>query len=170
MLLRLHQRGAPGDKSVTDGNQKSIPYKSGTAETSIAILVVRVVVGMPVGLVAGFVGNIFNSVVVPSPVAGDVSAFVARMVVIGMFTATGGMLAWFNLFESKRGALLVWSISGVGAVLGALAAYYIGTRVIDHPDVYILSLRLSQAVLLGAALGSNAAAALLAIVASRIDR
>ncbi|MCH7982513.1 MAG: hypothetical protein IIC28_00925 [Chloroflexi bacterium] len=155
---------------MTDANRKAFLYKTGTSEASAAILAVRIIVGLPIGLVAGFVGNIFNSIAVPSPVPGDISAFLARMAVIGAFAATGAMIAWFNLFESKRGALLVWSVAVVGGVLGALAAYYIGDRYIDHPDVYILNQRLSQAVLFGAALGANVMSTVLAIATSRLAR
>ncbi|MCH8228696.1 MAG: hypothetical protein IIA53_00035 [Chloroflexi bacterium] len=155
---------------MTDANRKAFLYKTGTSEASAAILAVRIIVGLPIGLVAGFVGNIFNSIAVPSPVPGDISAFLARMAVIGIFAATGGMIAWFNLFESKRGALLVWSVAAAGGVLGALAAYYIGDRYIDHPDVYILNQRLSQAVLFGAALGANVMSTVLAIATSRLAR
>lgn len=155
---------------MTGVSQKAYKYKSGTTEGLGAILAVRLVVGLPIGLAAGFIGNIVNGIVVPSPVAGDISAFLARMAVIGIFASTGGMIAWFNLFGSKRGAGLVWSVAAVGGLLGALAAYYIGDSVIENHDIYILSQRLSQAVLLGAALGANTAATLLAIVASRLGR
>lgn len=155
---------------MTETNQKSFLYKTSTVEASGAILAVRIVVGLPIGVVAAFIGNIFNSIAVPSPVAGDASAFLARMAVIGIFAATGGLIGWFNLFESKRGAVFVWSVSAAGGLLGALAAYYIGVRVIDHPDVYILNQRLSQAILFGAAVGANFMATLLAIVTSRLGR
>ena len=155
---------------MTDINQKAFLYKTGNTDASGGILAVRIAVALPISRVAAFIGNIFNSILVPSPVAGEISAFLVRMAVMGFFAATGGMIAWFNLFESKRGALLVWSVAGVGGLLGALVAYYIGDRYIDHPDVYILNQRLSQAVLLGAAIGANALATILAIMASRTGR
>ena len=124
---------------MTRANQKSLLYKTSTVDSSSAILAMRVVVGPPIAPVAAFIGNIFNGIVVPSPVAGDVSAFLARIAVIGIFASTGALIGWFNLFESKRGAAVVWSVAVVGGFGGALAAYYIGDRYIDHPDVYILN-------------------------------
>ena len=150
---------------MTDTNQKGFLYKTSIVETSRAILGVRVLVGLPIAAVTAFIG-----ILVPSPVAGDVLAFMVRMAVIGIFASTGGLIAWFNLFESKRGAVLVWIVAAAGGLLGALAGYYIGDRYIDHPDVYILNQRLSQAVLFGAALGANAMATLLAIAAARWGR
>ena len=155
---------------MTDTNQKGFLYKTSIVETSRAILGVRVLVGLPIAAVAAFIGSMFNGIFVPSPVAGDVLAFTVRMAVIGIFASTGGLIAWFNLFESKRGAVLVWIVAAAGGLLGALAGYYIGDRYIDHPDVYILNQRLSQAVLFGAALGANAMATLLAIAAARWGR
>jgi hypothetical protein len=155
---------------LTDADRKGFLYKTSTVETSGAILGVRILVGLPLALVVAFIGTIFNGIIVPSPLAGDVLAFMVRLAVIGIFASTGALVAWFNLFESKRGAVLVWSVAGAGGLLGALAAYYIGDRYIDHPDVYILNQRLSQVVLLGAALGANAMATLLAIAASRLGR
>ena len=155
---------------MTELNRKSFLYKANTVDATRAILAMRVVVGLPIALVAAFVGNIFNGIIVPSPVAGDILAFLARIAVIGTFASSGALIGWFNLFESKRGAALVWSVASAGGVLGALAAYYIGDRYIDHPDVYILNQRLSQAILLGAALGANIMATLLAITSSRLSR
>ncbi len=155
---------------MTDVSQKAYKYKSGTTEGLGAILAVRLVVGLPIGMAAGFIGNIVNSIVVPSPVAGDISAFLARVAIIGIFASTGGMVAWFNLFESKRGAVLVWVVAALGGFGGAIAAYYVGDSVIENHDVYILNQRLTQTVILGAALGANALASLLALTASRLGR
>ena len=83
-------------------------YKPDSANRSLRILLVRNVVGFPIALVVGFVGNIVNGLVVPSVAVGDFSAFAVRMLVIGAACSTGGMVAWFNMFESKRGGFLVW--------------------------------------------------------------
>ncbi|HIN14544.1 MAG TPA: hypothetical protein EYM69_02750, partial [Dehalococcoidia bacterium] len=101
---------------MTDTNQKGFLYKTSIVETSRAILGVRVLVGLPIAAVAAFIGSIFNGILVPSPVAGDVLAFTVRMAVIGIFASTGGLIAWFNLFESKRGAVLVWIVAAAGGL------------------------------------------------------
>ena len=85
-------------------------YKSDSANSSLRILLVRNIVGFPLALVMGFAGNIVNGLVVPSTAVSDFSAFAVRMLVIGAACSTGGMVAWFNMFESKRGGFLVWIV------------------------------------------------------------
>ena len=60
----------------------------------------------------------------PSPVAGAELALTTRMTVIGIAASSGGMIAWFNLFESKNGGALVWIIGCIGGVAGAAVAYF----------------------------------------------
>ena len=104
--------------------------------------------------------------VVPTLTSGDIPAILAPLIVTGLFAAAGGMIAWFNRFESKRGVAFVWAVSTAGALLGAFAAYYIGDRYFGALDLHILDRRISQVVLLGAAFGANVMAALGAITAS----
>lgn len=155
---------------MNEGNHKSFLYKTGTTESSGAILAVRIVVGLPIGLLAGFIGGIFNNIVVPTRSEGDIPTFLAPLIVTALFAATGGMIAWFNRFDSKRGTGLVWAVSMAGALLGAFLAYYLGERYIGPVDLHILNRRLTQVVLFGAAVGANVTAALVAIVASRLGR
>jgi len=107
---------------------------------------------------------------VPTRSEGDIPAFLAPLIVTALFAATGGMIAWFNRFDSKRGTGLVWAVSMAGALLGAFLAYYLGERYIGPVDLHILNRRLTQVVLFGAAVGANVTAALVAIVASRLGR
>ena len=138
-------------------------YKSDSANSSLRILLVRNIVGFPIALVVGFVGNIVNGLVVPSTALGDFSAFAVRIFVIGAACSTGGMIAWFNMFESRRGGLLVWVVGTVGGFLGCLTAFQLGSGVVDNPDIVLsgkvlgywtLSQRLVQVVILGAGVGS----------------
>jgi hypothetical protein len=142
-------------------------YKTDGVNGSLGVMAVRVAVGLPIGLVAGFVGNILNSIVVPSPVAGDNVAFLVRVFVLGFAASTGGMVAWFNLLDSKIGGVVVWVIGGLGGLIGGLVGYYVGDAFIDHPDVYILNQRLTQVVIFGAAAGSNVFSVVFSIVSAR---
>ena len=153
-------------------------YKPDSANRSLRILLVRNVVGFPIALVAGFVGNIVNGLVVPSAAVGDFSAFSARMFVIGAACSTGGMIAWFNLFESKRGGLLVWIVGTLGGFLGGLIAFQVGSGIVDNPDLVLsgkilgywtLSQRLVQVVILGAGVGSCLFVSVLSLFTNRFD-
>jgi hypothetical protein len=142
-------------------------YKRDDVNSSFGILAIRLAVGVPISLVAGFVGNIFNGIIVPSPAAGDDLAFLFRMAVLGVAASTGGMVSWFNAFESKSGAFGIWAVGAIGGLIGAVVAYFVGDQYIVHPDVYILNQQLIQTVIFGAALGSNAFAAGLSWIVSR---
>ena len=151
-------------------------YKPDSANRSLRILLVRNVVGFPIALVVGFVGNIVNGLVVPSTAVSDFSAFAVRMFVIGAACSTGGMIAWFNMFESKRGGLLVWSVGTLGGFLGGLIAFQVGSGIVDNPDLVLsgkilgywtLSQRLVQVVILGAGVGSCLFVSVLSLFSSR---
>ena len=153
-------------------------YKPDSANRSLRILLVRNVVGFPIALVVGFVGNIVNGLVVPSTAVSDFSAFAVRMFVIGAACSTGGMIAWFNMFESKRGGLLVWSVGTLGGFLGGLIAFQVGSGIVDNPDLVLsgkilgywtLSQRLVQVVILGAGVGSCLFASVLSLFSNRFD-
>jgi len=137
----------------------SFEYKRDDVNSSFGILAIRLAVGVPLGIVVAFVGNIFNGIIVPSPAAGDDFAFIFRMAVLGVSASTGGMVAWFNAFESKFGSIGLWAFGGFGGLVGAVIAYFVGGHYIDHPDVYILNQQLTQTVIFGAAIGSNVFAA-----------
>ena len=142
-------------------------YKKDGVSGSFGLMAVRVAVALPIALVAGFVGNILNGMLVPSPVAGDNVAFIVRLAVLGFAASAGAMVAWFNLLDSKSGGVLVWVIGGVGGLVGGLVGYYIGDTFIDHPDVYILNQRLTQVVIMGAAVGANVFMVTLSIYSAR---
>jgi hypothetical protein len=142
-------------------------YKSDGVNSSLGVLATRVAVGVPIALVAGFVGNMFNGMVIPSPTAGDDLAFFVRVLVIGFAASTGGMVAWFNLYESKSGGALVWAVGGVGGLIGAVVGYYTGAAFIDHPDVYILNQQLTQVVIIGSAIGASVSAVALSLFSAR---
>ena len=153
-------------------------YKPDSANRSLRILLVRNVVGFPIALVMGFVGNIVNGLVVPSVAVGDFSAFSARMFVIGAACSTGGMIAWFNMFESRRGGFLVWSVGTLGGFLGGLIAFQVGSGIVDNPDLVLsgkilgywtLSQRLVQVVILGAGVGACFFVSVLALFSKRFD-
>lgn len=153
-------------------------YKSDSANGSLRILAVRNIVGLPIALVAGFAGNIINGLIVPSVAVGDLPAFLVRMFVIGAAASTGGMVAWFNLFESKRGGLFVWTVGTIGGFLGGVIAYQVGAGIVDNPDLVLsgkilgywtLNQRLVQVVILGSGLGSCIFVSILAVVSKRFD-
>ncbi len=153
-------------------------FRSDSANSSLRILAVRNIVGFPIALVMGFVGNIVNGLVVPSTAVGDMSAFMVRMFVIGAAVSTGGMIAWFNLFESKRGGLFVWIIGTLGGFLGGIIAYQVGSGIVDNPDLVLsgkilgywtLSQRLVQVVILGAGVGTCFFVSVLALFSKRFD-
>ena len=143
-------------------------YRNDDVNSSLGILGIRLAVGLPISMVTGFVGNIFNGILVPSPAAGDELAFFVRMLLLGISASTGVMVAWFNAIESKSGATAIWIIAALGGLTGALIAYYIGSAYIDHPDVYILNQRLTQTIILGAAVGSNVFATIVSASRARI--
>ena len=62
-------------------DQQGFSYRSDNVNSSIGALVIRLLVGVPIALVAGFAGNVVNGIVVPSPAAGDDVAFLVRMAV-----------------------------------------------------------------------------------------
>ena len=153
-------------------------YKPDSANRSLRILLVRNVVGFPIALVVGFAGNIVNGLVVPSAAVGEFSAFAVRMFVIGAACSTGGMIAWFNLFETKRGGLLVWSVGMLGGFLGGLIAFQVGSGIVDNPDLVLsgkilgywtLSQRLVQVVILGAGVGTCLFVSLLSLFSNRFE-
>mgnify|MGYP006919306989 CR=1 FL=1 len=168
--LKLTRNESARESIVTEIDQQPITYKTGTIESSGAVLALRVIFGLPIALVAGFIGGVFNNVAVPAQIDGDVPDFLAPLIVTSIFAAVGGMIAWFNRFDSKRGTVLMWAVSTVGGLLGALVAYYIGDRYIGPVDLHVLNKRLSQAVLIGAAVGVNVTAAIVAISASKMGR
>ena len=153
-------------------------YKPDSANRSLRILLVRNVVGFPIALVVGFVGNIVNGLVVPSAAVGEFSAFAVRMFVIGAACSTGGMIAWFNVFESRRGGFLVWSVGTLGGFLGGLIAFQVGSGIVDNPDLVLsgkilgywtLSQRLVQVVILGAGVGSCLFVSVLSLFSNRFN-
>lgn len=154
---------------MSNNSKLNFEYRNDEVNSSLGMLGIRLAVGLPISMVAGFVGNILNGMFVPSPTAGDESAFLARMLVLGIAASTGGMVAWFNAIESKSGATAIWTTAALGGLLGAIIAYYIGSIYIDHPDVYILNQRLSQGIMLGAAVGSNVLAASVSIIRTRMS-
>jgi hypothetical protein len=145
-------------------------YRDDSVNSSLGVLAIRVAVGLPISLVVGFIGNIFNGIVVPSPAAGDELAFLIRTFVIGFAASTGGMVAWFNVFESKSGASLVWFTAGIGGLIGAVIAYFIGDSFIANNDLYIMNQQLTQTVIMGSAIGATAFAAILSLVSARIQK
>ena len=58
---------------------------------SLSVLLVRIIVGLVLGLAGAFIGLIFNGMFVPSPGAGDELAFIVRMLVLGIGAAAGGL-------------------------------------------------------------------------------
>ena len=153
-------------------------YKPDSANSSLRILLVRNVVGFPIALVMGFAGNIINGIIVPSTAVSDFSAFAARMFVIGAACSTGGMIAWFNMFESKRGGLLVWIVGMLGGFLGGIVAYQVGSGIVDNPDLVLsgkilgywtLSQRLVQVVILGAGVGACLFVSVLSLFSNRFE-
>ena len=153
-------------------------YKSDSANGSLRILLVRNIVGFPLALVMGFAGNIVNGLVVPSTAVSDFSAFAVRMLVIGAACSTGGMVAWFNMFESKRGGFLVWIVGTLGGFLGGIIAYQVGSGIVDNPDLVLsgkilgywtLSQRLVQVVILGAGFGACFFVSILGLFSKRFD-
>ena len=153
-------------------------YKSDSSNTSLRILLVRNVVGFPIALVMGFVGNIANGLVVPATGVSDFSSFAVRMFVIGAACSTGGMIAWFNMFESRRGGLLVWVVGTLGGFLGGLTAFQLGSGIVDNPDIVLsgkvlgywtLRQRLVQVVILGAGVGSCLFVSVLSLFSNRFE-
>ncbi|MQF63940.1 hypothetical protein FIM03_01395 [SAR202 cluster bacterium AD-802-L14_MRT_200m] len=153
-------------------------YRSDSANSSLRILLVRNIVGFPIALVMGFAGSIVNGLVVPSAAAGDFSAFAVRMFVIGAACSTGAMIAWFNMFESRRGGLLVWSVGTLGGFLGGIIAFQVGSGIVDNPDIVLsgkvlgywtLSQRLIQVVILGAGLGTCLFVSTLSLFSNRFN-
>jgi hypothetical protein len=155
---------------MTELDQKLFPYKSGKTESSSAILIVRIAAGLPIGVVAGFIGSIFNIIVVPTRTAGDVPDHLAPLVVTGLFAASGVMIVWINRFESRRGIAFMWTMSTAGALLGAFIAYYFGDRYAPELDLHNLNKWVAQIVLLGASIGANTAAVLTATLAPKFNR
>jgi hypothetical protein len=147
-----------------------LEFRTNTSRDLIGIVIIRILVGAPLGLVGGFIGNIFNGILVPSPAAGDFVAFLSRMIVFGIGASLGSLMSWFNLFESRRGVAIIVVVGTVGGVVGSMIAYYIGSSYIDHPDVYILNQRLTQTVILGTALGANLTLSGLAYFLARTGR
>ena len=163
---------------MKNASGKMYEYKPDSANRSLRILLVRNVVGFPIALVVGFAGNIVNGLVVPSAAVGEFSAFAVRMFVIGAACSTGGMIAWFNLFETKRGGLLVWSVGMLGGFLGGLIAFQVGSGIVDNPDLVLsgkilgywtLSQRLVQVVILGAGVGACFFVSLLSLFSNRFE-
>ena len=155
---------------MTNNSDSSYEYKTDGVNSSLGVLVIRIMVGLPIGIVAGFIGNLSNGLLVPSPAAGDNVAFIIRMLVIGSATAAGGMVAWFNVYESKSGATRLWAVASIGGTVGAIIAYFIGDAYITPPDVYILNQRLVQVVILGAGIGANVLAVIMSVVSARLGR
>lgn len=147
-----------------------LEFRTNTSRDLLGIVVIRILVGAPLGLVGGFIGNIFNGIIVPSPAAGDFGAFISRVIVFGIGASLGSLMSWFNLFESRRGVATIIAVGTVGGAIGSMIAYYIGSSYIDHPDIYILSQRLTQTVILGSALGANLALTGLAYFLARTGR
>tara|TARA_B100000029_G_C17566882_1_gene955336 strand:+ start:1879 stop:2376 length:498 start_codon:yes stop_codon:yes gene_type:complete len=163
---------------MNDTSGERYEYKSDSANSSLRVLLLRNVVGFPVALVVGFAGNIVNGLVVPSTAVSDFSAFAVRMFVIGAACSTGGMIAWFNMFESRRGGLLVWSVGTVGGFLGGFIAFHLGSGIVDNPDLVLsgkilgywtLSQRLVQVVILGAGIGTCLLVSIVSLVANRFE-
>ena len=155
---------------MPNNSNLNFKYRKDDVNSSLGILGIRLAVGTPISMVAGFVGNIINGLFIPSPAAGDEFAFAARMFVLSIAASTGGMVAWFNALESKSGAAAIWILAAIGGLIGAVVAYYVGSTYIDHPDVYILNQRLTQTIMLGAAIGSNVFAAVVSIARSRMPK
>ena len=155
---------------MTASGRKRYEYTTDRANELTGVLAIRIVVGLPLAAVAAFFGSIFNGVLVPSPVAGSELAFITRITIVGVAASSGGMIAWFNLFESKSGGALVWVVGCIGGVTGAAVAYFIGKGLIDHPDVYIFGQHLSRVVLLGAAVGSNFFITILSLTEARFGK
>ena len=165
--LASHHRRTTWTNCLTKADHQTFRYKTGKIESSGAVLALRIVAGLPTGILAGFIGSIFNNIAVPTRSAGDVPAIVAPLVVSSLFAASGGMIVWFNRFETRRGLALLWAASIAGAILGASIAYYAADRYIGPLDLHILNQRLSQAVLFGAAVGANTIAVVVSLEASR---
>jgi hypothetical protein len=100
------------------------------------------------------------------------------MFVIGAACSTGGMIAWFNMFESKRGGLLVWIVGMLGGFLGGIVAYQVGSGIVDNPDLVLsgkilgywtLSQRLVQVVILGAGVGACLFVSVLSLFSNRFE-
>ena len=155
---------------MTASGRKRYEYTTGRANELTGVLTIRIVIGLPLAAVAAFFGNIFNGTLMPSPVAGSELAFITRITIVGIAASSGGMIAWFNLFESKSGSALVWVVGCIGGVAGATVAYFIGEGLIDHPDVFILGQHLSRVVLLGAAVGSNFFIIILSLTEARLGK
>ena len=132
-------------------------------------MAVRIAVGLPVGIVAGFIGSIFNHIVVPTRTAGDIPDHVVPLVVTGLFAASGVMIVWINRFESRRGVTFMWTVAAVGALLGAFVAYYFADTFSPELDLHKLNKWVAQVVLLGASIGANTAATLFAVFSTKSD-
>ncbi len=155
---------------MTNIDQPRITLKTGTIESSSAILVLRIAFGVPIALFAGFIGSIFNIIAVPTRTAADIPNFLVPIIVTTLFAAAGGMIVWFSRFDSKRSTAFIWAISTAGGLLGAFAAYYLGDRYIGPVDLHILNKRLAQMVLIGAAIGVNVTAAIVAVAGSKMGK
>ena len=137
---------------------------------SLSVLLIRTLVGLILGVAGAFVGMLFNGLLVPSPVAGDEVAFIVRMLVLAIGAATAGLMAWASLTETRIGTVLAVLAAIAAGTGGAIAAYYLGDAILDHPDLYILNKQLSQVVLFGAVLGANASNVTVAFLKFRARR
>ncbi len=110
---------------------------------------------MPLAYVAGFVGMIVGSFLIPAISGGDFLPLFARVVVIGLGVTVGVMATWLTfLLDWQKRSLLISAVI-TGAVACGLIAFYWSESFTGNSDLYIRVREITQSTVVGAVIGAN---------------
>jgi hypothetical protein len=143
-----------------------INFLGASADHAVS-LAVRSVAGLLIAFGGGFVGMIAGSLFIPSIAQGEFLPLLVRVLIIGLGTALGASLAWLTFFADRWKSGLALVCSFAGGSIGGLIAFYVAESTGDNPDTQMLIREITQATIVGAAIGSNLLPAAIGAVVPR---
>ena len=116
---------------------------------------IRTLTGLVVAFALGFAGMALTGLFVPPTGASDVELLLARLGMIGGGATVGASLGWAVAMETRREVLTAVLLALAGALSGGWVGLIYGEANVFHPDQIRRVQRISQVVVIGAAVGAN---------------
>jgi uncharacterized membrane protein YfcA len=122
----------------------------------LIIFLVRLILGLLLGVIFGLLGLALAMFVIPPALAGNGPYLFARIVLIGVSTGMAGIVTWSIWTEQRRHAYTTLLLALFGGVGGALVSYTWADLQYSHLGALEQALITGRTTLVTAVVGANA--------------